>query len=160
MSLAAKEPDMPLAVRKITLWRGKIPHRPGALAEVLEPVAARGANLEILMGYREPGSLDAVVELWPVSGRKMSETVEGAGLAPSAIPTLLVNGPNRPGLGHTIARALAENGINVAFLVAQAVGRRYSAVFGFESDVDASRAAKVVRAAAALRKGARHTSSR
>ena len=145
---------MSLTIRKITLWRGKIPHRPGALAEVLEPLAASRANLEVLMGYREPGSLDAVVELWPVSGKKMSEAVEGAGLSPSAIPTLLVNGPNRPGLGHTIARALAESGINVAFLVAQVVGRQYSAVFGFENDADATRAAKLIRGAASVRKRA------
>jgi len=145
---------MSLTIRKITLWRGKIPHRPGALAEVLEPLAAGRSNLEVLMGYREAGSLDAVVELWPVSGKKMSQAVEGAGLSPSAIPTLLVNGSNRPGLGHTIARALAESGINVAFLVAQVVGRQYSAVFGFENDADAARATKLIRAAEAGRKRA------
>lgn len=144
---------MSLTVKKITLWRGKVPHRPGALAEVLEPLATNRTNLEILMGYREAGSLDAVVELWPVSGRKMSEAVEGAGLSPSAIPTLLVTGSNRPGLGHGIARALAGSGINVAFLVAQVVGRQYSAVFGFENDADATRAVKLIRAAAAPRKG-------
>ena len=39
-----------------------------------------------------------------------------------------------------MARALADAGINLVFLVAQVVGRRYSAVFGFESAVDADRA--------------------
>jgi hypothetical protein len=151
---------MSLTVKRITLWRGKIPHRPGALAEVLEPLAEGRANLDVLMGYREPGGLDAVVELWPVSGRKTSEAMEGVGLSPSALPTLLVNGSNRPGLGHTIARALAESGINVAFLVAQVVGRQYSAVFGFENDADATRAVKLIRRAAAPRKGARSAASR
>jgi hypothetical protein len=152
---------MTLSIKKITLWRGKIPHRPGALSEVLEPLAVGGANLEILMGYREAGdSMNAVVELWPVSGRKMSKAVEGVGLSPSAIPTLLVNGANRPALGHTIARALSQSGINVAFLVAQVVGRQYSAVFGFESDADATRAMKLIRGAAAQRKAAKRTSAR
>jgi hypothetical protein len=152
---------MTLSIKKITLWRGKIPHRPGALSEVLEPLAAGRANLEILMGYREPGdTMNAGVELWPVSGRKITEAVGGVGLSPSAIPTLLVNGANRPGLGHTIARALSESGINLAFLVAQVVGRQYSAVFGFENDADAARAVKLIRGAAVQRKTAKRASAR
>jgi hypothetical protein len=134
---------MTLSIKKITLWRGKIPHRPGALSEVLEPLAAGRANLEILMGYREPGdTMNAVVELWPVSGRKITEAVGGVGL------------------GHTIARALSESGINLAFLVAQVVGRQYSAVFGFENDADAARAVKLIRGAAVQRKTAKRASAR
>ena len=70
-----------------------------------------------------------------------------AGLRPSETPTLLVHGDDRPGLGHAMARALADAGINVVFLVAQVIGRRYSAVFGFESAADADRAAGLLRKA-------------
>jgi hypothetical protein len=59
-----------------------------------------------------------------------------------------VQGDNRPGLGHRIARALADAGLNIAFLVAQVVGRKYSAVFGFESPADADQAVKLIRKAA------------
>jgi hypothetical protein len=144
---------MSLSVKRITLWRGKVPHRPGALAAALEPLADTRADLEIVMGYREPGeTAEAVLELWPVSGRRMSEAVEGVGLHASKAPTLLVTGDNRPGLGHGVARALSEAGINVSFLVAQVVGRRFSAVFGFESDDDATRATGVIRRSAAPRR--------
>ena len=56
-------------------------------------------------------------------------------------------GDNRPGLANRIARALAESGVSIAFLVAQVVGRRYSAVFGFENEADLDKAADRIRAA-------------
>jgi hypothetical protein len=138
-----------LTVKRILLWRVVIPNRPGALAEVLEPLAAAGTDLQVVMGYREAGRTEAVVELFPVQGRKLAEAAEGAGLTPSTLPVLLVSGGNRAGLGHQVARALAGAGINLSFLMAQTVGRRYSAVLGFESDADAKKAATLIRKAAA-----------
>jgi hypothetical protein len=38
------------------------------------------------------------------------------------------------------------------FLVAQVVGRKYSAVFGFESDADATKCAAIIRKATAVKK--------
>ena len=139
---------MPLSVKKITLWRGVVEDRPGALARVLDPLAAAGTDLQVVMGYHERDRPEkAVIEVYPVQGRKLSEAVEGVGLAPAAIPALMVSGPNRAGLAHRVARALADAGINVAFLVAQVVGRSYSAVFGFASEADAVKAAKEIRKA-------------
>ena len=48
-----------VSIRKITLWRTEVEHRPGALAELLEPLAAAGADLQTVMGYRIPGQKDA-----------------------------------------------------------------------------------------------------
>jgi hypothetical protein len=47
-----------------------------------------------------------------------------------------------------MARAIAEQGVNLSFLVAETVGRRFSAVFGFGSDADAARATQAIKAAA------------
>jgi hypothetical protein len=33
-----------------------------------------------------------------------------------------------------VAKAVADSGVNVSFLMAQMVGRRYAAVFGLEND--------------------------
>jgi hypothetical protein len=134
--------------QEAVLWRGHIENRPGALAEVLEPIAAAKSDLEIVMGYREPSQPEkAVIELFPVRGRKLTQAVEEAGLKPSAIPALVVSGTNRTGLAHKVACAIADAGINLAFLVAQTVGRNYSAIFGFESAADAARAASLIRKA-------------
>ena len=83
-------------------------------------------------------------EFGPMSGKKAIEAARSAGLNASSIPTVLVQGDNRRGLGHTIAKALGDAGINLSFVLAQVVGRKYAAVFGFENDSDA---AKAVRAA-------------
>jgi hypothetical protein len=98
------------------------------------------------MGYRHPGDEGrASVELYPVSGKKASAAAARAGLSASSIPALLVEGDDRLGLGHAISHALADAGISLAFLMAQVIGRRYSAVVGFESASDASRAAGLIR---------------
>jgi hypothetical protein len=136
---------MAVTVKKITLWRREVENRPGALAGVLAPLADTGADLQVLMGYRETGKSNAVVEMYPVAGVKQTRAAEGAGLSPSGIPTVLVRGDNRPGLGHRIASALADGGINLAFLVAQVVGRKFSAVYGFETTADADQGAKLIK---------------
>jgi hypothetical protein len=51
-----------------------------------------------------------------------------------------------------MTQAIAEAGINLSFMVAQVAGRRYSAVFGFESEADAARATALIKKAAKRRK--------
>ena len=152
---------MPVTVKKVALWRRELENRPGTLAAVLEPLARAGTDLQVAMGYRFPGNESrAAVEVAPVTSRKATAAAQGAGLQPSGIPTLIVAGDNRPGLGFAFAQGMAEAGINMAFLVAQVIGRRYSAVFGFESDADADRAAAIIKKASSARKasGARKAS--
>lgn len=144
---------MAVTIKRITLWRRELDNKPGALAGVLEPLAGAGADLQVVMGYAYPGHHEkGAVELYPISGKKASVAAQGAGLAAAAIPTLLVAGDNKPGIGSASCRAIADTGINLSFLVAQVVGRRYSAVYGFESDADADKAAALVRRALAARK--------
>ena len=139
---------MPVKVKKITLWRKELENRAGTLAEALEPVAKAGADLQIVMGYCYPGDrAKAAVELFPVAAKKATAAAQAAGLSASGIPALHVEGDNRAGLGHAIARALADAGVNLDFLVAQVVGRKYSAVLGFESDADAEKASSLIKRA-------------
>jgi hypothetical protein len=144
---------MAITVKKIDLWRRDVENSPGMLAETLGPLAEAGADLTVVMGYRFPGQeSQAAIEVYPVSGRKMQQAARSAGLRPSGIPTLLLEGENRPALGHALAQALADAGINLAFLVAQVIGRRYLAVIGFESEADARRAGAIIKKAAAGRR--------
>jgi len=146
------EANVAVSIRKITLWRTEVEHRPGALADLLEPLATAGADLQIVMCYRIPGQKTrAIIEVAPVGTRKVALAAERAGLAPGGAPTLLVLGDNRPGLANRIARALSDSGVNIAFLVAQVVGRRYSAVFGFDNEGDLDKAADRIRAAVTSR---------
>jgi hypothetical protein len=105
------------------------------------------------MGYCYPGERTrAAVELFPVSDKKTTAAAQSAGLATSGIPALHVEGDNRTGLGHSITRALADNGVNLDFLVAHVIGRKFSAVFGFENDGDATKAVSLIKKAAAKKK--------
>jgi hypothetical protein len=141
---------MPVMVKKAVLWRKEIDNRPGMLANTLEPLSEAGADLQVVMAYRYPGGKDtAAIELHPVSGRKSTAAAKTAGLAPSPIPALLVQGDNRQGLGHALTKAIGDASINLSFVMAQVVGRRYSAMFGFENEADATRAAALIKKAAA-----------
>lgn len=141
---------MAVTVKKIELWRREVENRPGILAGVLGGLAAAGANLEIAMAYRYPGNPSmGAIEVFPVRGKKMVAAAQAAGLAPLAIAALRVDGDDRPGAGHAAAQALADAGLNISFLVAQVIGRKYTTIIGFDSEADAAAGAKIVRAAAA-----------
>lgn len=139
---------MAVKLKSIVLWRKEVANQPGVLADTLEPFAKKNANLQIVMGYRYPGEESkAAIELYPITGKKMTEAAQASGLSGSNIPALLVEGDNKPGLGHAIARSLADAGINLTFLVAQVIGRKYSAVFGFETEDDSKKASALIKKA-------------
>jgi hypothetical protein len=145
---------MAMKIKAITLWRREVENQPGVLADTLEPFAKRGADLQVVMGYRYPGQEQkAAIELYPVAGKKMTEAAQAKGLSGSAIPALLVEGDNKAGLGHAIAQSIAEAGINLTFLVAQVIGKKYSAVIGFETEDDSKKAsARIKQAKSKVRK--------
>jgi hypothetical protein len=144
---------MPITVRSVVLWRKEVENQPGILASTLEPLAKGAADLQVVMAYRYPGNeTKAAIELYPVTGKKSVTAAQVAGLKASAIPTLLVEGDNKPGLGHAIAQAIADTGINVSFLVAQVIGKRYSAVLGCETEADAKAAATLIKKVTASKK--------
>ena len=138
---------MAVTVKKITLWRRESGDRPGLMAETLRPLAGYGTSLKVAMGYRQPGGSTAVIEVSPVSGKKAVAAAQSEGLGASTIPTLLVEGDDRPGLGYALAHAIADAGINLDFLVAQVIGRKFSAIFGFGSEADAKSATGLIKKA-------------
>lgn len=143
---------MAVTVKTTTLWRSEVEDRPGALARALEPLARAKASLGVVMAYgypKEPGK--AAIEIYPVSGAKAKAAARAAGLVEASIPTLLVAGDDRPGLGHAISRAVADAGINMDFMVAQVIGRKFQAIVGFKTVADAGRAAGLIRKAAGRR---------
>ena len=140
---------MAITVKKTMLWRKELDNEPGTLASALEPLATVGADLQLVMLYRFPGLEKGAIEIHPVSGRKATRVAQSSGLAASSVPVLLVEGDNRAGLGYTFAKALGDADINVSFLMTQVVGRKYAAVLGFENDADATKAATLLKRAAA-----------
>ena len=98
--------------------------------------------------YRFPDAQKGAIDVNPISGRKFISTANCAGLAPSAVPVLLIESDNWHGLGYGLTKGIGDAGIDVSFVMAQVVGRRYAAVFGFKSDDDAAKAATLIKEAA------------
>jgi hypothetical protein len=144
---------MAVTVKRITLWRADVENRPGVLANVLEPLAEAGADLRLVMGYRFPKTPEhSAIEVHPVSGKRSTAAAGQARLAASDIPCLLVEGDDRPGFGAAMARGLADAGLNVAFLMAQVIGRRFAAAIGFEDDAQANQAIGIIKKAGAAKR--------
>src|SRR5437588_9878801 len=139
---------MAVTVKPIKLWRKEIENKPGALAQTLQPLAAEGADLQVVMGYRYPGHEEkAAIELYPIANKKLSTSAQRAGLRDASIAALLMEGDNKPGLGHAITQAIADAGINLDFVVAQVMGRRYSAVLRSDSEADLKKVARLRKTA-------------
>src|SRR5262245_51891957 len=137
---------MALTVKKIVLWRKEAENRSGILANALAPLASAGTDIQVVLAYRFPGQESkAAIELYPVTGKKSATAANEAGFSASDIPALLVEGDNRAGLGFATSQAIADAGISLDFVVAQVIGRKFSAVFGFESEADAAKCAAIIR---------------
>ena len=138
---------MAVTVKKIVVWQTQVQNKPGGLSGVLAPLAEAGADLQVVMGYHLHGVPDAaVIEVCPVAGKKSTAAAGKVGLTAATPPTLLVQGDNRPGLGHAIAQAIGEAGINITFLVAQVIGE-FSAVMGFADEAAAKQATALIKKA-------------
>ncbi len=136
---------MAVSVKNVTIWRKEVPHQPGQLAAALRPLKEAGANLQVIMTYAE--GAQGIVEIGPISGKKVTQAAKQAGFAPSSKPTLLVIGDDRPGLGYQIASAIAARGINIGFDVTQVIGKKYASVYGFSSEEDATAASAAIKKA-------------
>ncbi len=123
---------MPYTVSKAEVWAADIPNRPGTLARVLEPLAEAGAKLEFMIA-RKADEKTSRVFVAPIEGTKQKRAAKSAGLVPaSSLHSIRIEGPDRPGLGLKLTRAIAKERINLRGASAAAVGR--NAVFYFALD--------------------------
>ncbi|HEX2225811.1 MAG TPA: ACT domain-containing protein [Candidatus Binatia bacterium] len=138
---------MAYAVNKVDVWAGEIADRPGGLAGTLEGLQDAGVNLEFLVARRAPDKPGTgVVFVTPIKGAKQKSAAGAAGLQTTdSLHSVRVEGPDRPGLGSKMTRALAEAGINLRGISAAAMGRRAITYFAFDSAADANNAIRVLR---------------
>ncbi len=144
---------MAVKIKRVELWQTEIRNKPGVLADMLEPLAQTGADLQVVMKYSLPGrSARATVEILPSKGKRAALAIRAAGFSLSPNPVLMVEGDNRPGLAYAVANTIAWAGISVRFLSAQVVGHRYSALVGFKTIDEAKKAASLIRKVATEKK--------
>jgi len=140
---------MAYSIRKVDVWAAEIDDRPGGLAEKLEAVAKAGANLEFVISRRQPDKPGTgVVFLTPLKTPKQKQAASGAGFTTASnLQSVRVEGPDKPGLGTKMTRALADAGINLRGVSGAALGKKSVAYFAFDSAEDATKAISLLKRA-------------
>ncbi len=135
----------PLTIKKITLWRGEIDGSPSTLARALQPLAEAGICLQAFMRYRHfRDEKRAVVEVCPSTAEEESRcrtVMQAAGLKVSKVPALVIEGDPVPGLEYRFAQLVGEQDLHLMFCVTQTFNDKWVALIGFESALDAEKAA-------------------
>jgi hypothetical protein len=137
---------MAFEITRVDVWAGEIKDRPGALAGKLDAVAKAGANLDFVIARRQPDKPGTgVVFVAPLRGAKQTQAATKAGMEIAAgLRSVRIAGPDRPGLGATVTKAVGEAGINMRGLSAAAIGDRCVTYLAFETDEDAAKAIKIL----------------
>jgi hypothetical protein len=134
-------------VTKVRVWSCKLDDRPGAAAEKLKALAAARADLQFVLGRREPdfsgrGSLFVA----PIRGNAQEEAAKAAGFQENDdLIAVRVEGMNKTGLGSSMTEALSEAGVNLAGLTGVVTGKKFTAFIAFDNSPDAERGLKVLR---------------
>src|ERR1700738_600801 len=124
---------MSLTVTKMDVWAAQIEDQPGGLAKLLGALAGAGANLECVVGRRDPSKTGkGVAFLTPVKGANVRKAAKAEGLAPAEkLATLKVEGEDAPGLGARITSAIADSGVNARGVSAAVGGGQIVVYLGF-----------------------------
>lgn len=136
---------MPYTIKKVEVWAGDLLNRPGMLARVLEALAQAGAQLEFLVG-RQVSKQTSRVFVSPLKGKKQRQTAAEVGLVPATgMHSIRIEGPDRPGLGAEMARAVAAAGINIRGVSGATIGRKSVVYLAFNTGEEAAAATKAIR---------------
>jgi predicted amino acid-binding ACT domain protein len=137
---------MTLAIRKVQVWSGDFPDRPGAAAAKLAELAHAGADLEFLFtrpNRAKPETSSLFIA--PIAGAEQIKAARSAGLGPAIdVAMLCVEGENRAGIGYDIMSRLAVAGINLRGISISALGGRFSAYLAFDNADVATTAVQVL----------------
>jgi hypothetical protein len=138
---------MKLKVTEVDVWAATIEDRVGGLVDKLAPLAAAGANLEFVISRRAPEQPGlGVVFVTPLAGDEQIKAATDAGfLQTASLHSVRIEGPDRPGLGTMMAKALADVGINLRGLSAAAIGKKFVCYLALDTAEDAENAVRTVK---------------
>jgi predicted amino acid-binding ACT domain protein len=137
---------MTLSIRRIQVWSGEIPDRPGAAVAKLERLARAGANLEFVFTRPHRSKPDmSVLFIAPITGPEQIAAARAAELGPATdVAMLCVEGSDRAGIGYDLMSRLAVAGINLRGVSISAIGGRFSAYLAFDNADVAALAVQVL----------------
>jgi hypothetical protein len=114
-------------------------NRPGELARVTEPIAARGINIEAFsLGYGSQGALAFLAH----DEQGLRSALDSGGITYKEVPVVTIWLEDKPGTVAKTARRLADAGVNIEFFapVEFTTDRKATICIGVDK-VDAARAA-------------------
>jgi predicted amino acid-binding ACT domain protein len=139
---------MRFKMTKMDVWVAEIDDQPGALARAMKAAADYGADLDCVVARRhtdKPGK--GVVFMTPLKGKEQLDHASDIGLHRAThLATLKVEGPDRPGFGAELTKAVAEAGVNLHGFTAAVIGRRFVCYAGFDTIADMERAQDAITA--------------
>jgi hypothetical protein len=139
---------MRLKMTKMDVWVAEIDDKPGGLARTMKAAADYGADLDCVVARRQPDKPGkGVVFMTPLKGKEELDHASDMGLHRAThLATLKIEGPDRPGFGAELSKAIADVGINLHGLTAAVVGRRFVCYASFDTIADMERAEDAISA--------------
>lgn len=136
---------MPLQIRRVQVWSGEFPDRPGAAAAKLEMLARAGADLEFIFTRPNPIKPEtSVIFLAPITGDAI-EAARAAGLGPALdVAMLCIEGKNRSGMAYDLMSRLAVAGINLRGISISSFADRFAAYLAFDNPDVATQAVQIL----------------
>jgi hypothetical protein len=138
---------MKIKVTEVEVWAANVEDRPGGLTEKLLPLAIAGARLEFIIARRapeQPGK--GVVFVTPLKGVKQVKAATRAGFVQTgSLHSVRIEGTDQPGLAATMAKALADAGINLRGFSATVIGKRFIVYLALDTVDDGEEALRVLR---------------
>jgi len=136
-----------LKIKRADILAAEVDDEPGGLARTLKALADFGANLDCVLARRKSEREGkGVVFVSAPNRKKLYESPDQAGFhSAERIPTLHVEGSDRPGLGAELTKLIGDAGISLRGLTANTVGHKFSCFIGFDSVEDRDKAESALR---------------
>ncbi len=127
---------------RIDVWTASVEDQPGAMGRKLQGLVKAGANLELITTRSEPkrpGGFSIEVAPLRTAAEQKAAMESGFELVRDVF-TLRLEGPDQPGLGYLVARAVGSAGVSMQGLSAATLGSRCIMYLTFRSMPDLERA--------------------
>ena len=140
---------MALSVERVDVWTAGITDEPGGLASKLAPLHEAGANLQFVISRRAPDKPGTgIVFVTPLQGDRQTQAAAKAGFnVTQALPSVRVQGPDRPGMAAELTQKLAKAGLNLRGFAASVIGSQFVAYLALDSQADADKATSILQSA-------------
>ena len=138
---------MSYQVSKVEVWAGDIPNHPGTLANVLDALKGAGADMEFMIARKLDENMSRVF-IAPVKGSRVQKAAMANGFSKAQnLHGMRVEGPDKPGTGALLTRAVANAGVNLRGASAAGLGKTAVFYLAVESEGDLQNAMKAGKSA-------------